>query len=451
MRNGSVPGGYARNVRRCGPALANGRCGAGVRRRNIAQAAIWTICAASIGGVLTRPRGIPEWVWALLGAALLAAFGLLPLREVAAAVVRGTDVYLFLAGMMLLAELARREGVFDWVASHAVRTARGSRMRLFALVYGVGVAVTIVLSNDATAVVLTPAVAAAVRKAKAEPLPYLFACAFIANAASFVLPISNPANLVVFAGAMPALPRWLAAFALPSLVSIVVTFAVLALISRRDLRGTTTSADADIARLGDSGGIALAGIGLTALALLTASAFEAPLGATTCACGVLVFLIASLRDRAAFGDILGSVSWSVLVLVAGLFVLVAGLEATGLLDVTRHGVEALTGWPPVFGVLGAAAVTAAASNVMNNLPSGLIAGASVAALHGHNALRSAIAIGIDLGPNLSVTGSLATVLWLIALRREHIEVTAWTFLRAGALVMPPALVLAVLSILITTR
>jgi arsenical pump membrane protein len=81
----------------------------------------------------------------------------------------------------------------------------------------------------------------------------------------------------------------------------------------------------------------------------------------------------------------------------------------------------------------------------------LIAGASVATLHGHNALRAAIAIGIDLDPNLSVTGLLATVLWLIALRREQIDVTAWTFLRAGALVMPPALVPAVLSILITTH
>jgi arsenical pump membrane protein len=389
-------------------------------------------------------------VWATIGAALLATLGLIPLRDVASAIGRGTDVYLFLAGMMLLAELARREGVFDWVAGHAVKAARGSRMRLFALVYTVGVLVTVVLSNDATAVVLTPAVAAAVRKAKAEPLPYLFACAFIANAASFVLPISNPANLVVFAGAMPNLPRWLAAFALPSLVSTTATFAVLALISRHDLRGTTSTGD-DVAQLGKSGELALAGITFTAIALLTASAFEAPLGATTCACGVLVFITASLRDRAAFAEILRSVSWTVLVLVAGLFVLVQGLDATGLLNLTRHGVQALAAAPPVPAVLGAAAVTAMASNLMNNLPSGLIAGASVASLHGHDALRAAVAIGIDLGPNLSVTGSLATVLWLIALRREQIDVTAWTFLRAGALVMPPALILAVLSVLITTH
>ena len=82
---------------------------------------------------------------------------------------------------------------------------KGSCSRLFLLVYGVGTLVTIFMSNDATAVVLTPAILTAVRKAKVTPLPYLFVCALIANAASFVLPISNPANLVVFHTGMPPL------------------------------------------------------------------------------------------------------------------------------------------------------------------------------------------------------------------------------------------------------
>ena len=106
----------------------------------------------------------------------------------------GTSVYCFLAGMMLLAELARQHGVFDWLAALAMEHAQGSQARLFMLVYGIGIVVTLLLSNDATAVLLTPAVLAVVRRAKTSPLPYLFACAFIANAASFVLPISNPAN-----------------------------------------------------------------------------------------------------------------------------------------------------------------------------------------------------------------------------------------------------------------
>ena len=318
------------------------------------------------------------------------------------------------------------------------------------LVYGVGIVVTIVLSNDATAVVLTPAVAAAVRKADAEPLPYLFACALIANAASFVLPISNPANLVVFARAMPPLVQWLWLFTIPSVVAIGITFGVLALLSRRDLRGALSTGVAH-EPLTRTGRIVIIGITVTALGLVIAAARNAPLGATTFGCGAIVLAIVSLRERAALADVARSVTWSVLALVAGLFVLVQGLDGTGLLTLTRRAVEALAQLPPSIGVVSAAAVTALGSNVVNNLPAGLIAGSSVAPLHGHEALRAAVAIGIDLGPNLSVTGSLATVLWLIALRREKIDVTPWRFLQTGTLVMPPALVLAALSVLIAAR
>jgi arsenical pump membrane protein len=98
--------------------------------------------------------------------------------------------------------------------------------------------VTVFMSNDATAVLLTPAILAAVRRAKVQPLPYLFVCALIANAASFLLPISNPANLVVFHHQMPRLARWLLAFAVPCLLSVVATFVVLRWLFRDELRAT---------------------------------------------------------------------------------------------------------------------------------------------------------------------------------------------------------------------
>src|SRR5579863_10015329 len=171
--------------------------------------AIWTIALISIALVLNRPKQWPEAIWAVTGALLLPISGLITWRQAAGAAAKGTDVYLFLAGMMIISELARRAGVFEWVATHAVRFSRGSASRLFVLIYGVGTVVTVFLSNDATAVVLTPAVLAAVRAAKAPtPLPYLLICAFVANAASFVLPISNPANLVVYGSRMPALLDW---------------------------------------------------------------------------------------------------------------------------------------------------------------------------------------------------------------------------------------------------
>ena len=104
---------------------------------------IWSIAAGTIAGVLFRPRDWPEAVWACLGAFVLVVSGLLPWSQAAVAVAKGADVYLFLTGMMLLSELARREGVFDWLASMAVAAAKGSRARLFGLIYLVGIAALI--------------------------------------------------------------------------------------------------------------------------------------------------------------------------------------------------------------------------------------------------------------------------------------------------------------------
>jgi arsenical pump membrane protein len=197
------------------------------------------IIALATAGVIIKPFRLPEAIWALAGAAALVLFGVLPIGAALDGMRKGFDVYLFLTGMMLIAELARQEGLFDFLAAFAVEHARGSPQRLFLLVYLVGTLVTILLSNDATAIVLTPAVYAATRAAGAKPLPYLLVCAFIANAASFVLPISNPANLVVFGSRMPHLAEWLRQFALPSLASIVVTFVVLRVTQHRALKAET--------------------------------------------------------------------------------------------------------------------------------------------------------------------------------------------------------------------
>jgi len=82
------------------------------------------------------------------------------------------------------------------------------------------------------------------------------------------------------------------------------------------------------------------------------------------------------------------------------------------------------------------------SNLVNNLPAGLLAGQALAAGPSGPKLAGAVLIGVDLGPNLSITGSLATLLWLTALRRHGLSVSAWRFLRLGAVVMPPALAAA---------
>ena len=416
---------------------------------SFAHEVIWLIAALAIFAIITRPWGLPEAVWAVAGAAVLVIGSLVSWTQARAAVLEGTDVYLFLAGMMLLAELARTEGLFDWVAALAVRWARGAPSRLFALVYLVGIIVTALLSNDATAVVLTPAVYAAATKARTNPLPYLLICAFIANAASFLLPISNPANLVVFASHLPPLPAWLADFLGPSVAAIVVTFFVLRATQRAAL-GEAFAISVPLPPLTRSARLAALGILLTAVVLLWASTAGLELGLPTFMAGGVTTALVLFLDRHSPWPIVKGVSWGVIPLVAGLFVLVAGLGRTGLLATLGGAVQQLTLHSGNAAPLAAGAGTAAASNVMNNLPVALIAGSIGTGARVSSQLKDAMLVGVDLGPNLSVTGSLATILWLIALRREKVQLSGLTFLRLGALVMPPALLLS-LAVIVLQR
>ena len=402
---------------------------------------IWAICFAATAGVITRPFRLPEAVWAVTGATLLLVLGLMPRGTALAAVAKGSDVYLFLTGMMLLSEVARREGLFDWVAATAVDHAKGSTARLFALIYIAGIVVTTFLSNDATAVVLTPAVYAAAKKGRADPLPMLFACALVANAASFVLPISNPANLVLYGGVMPPLGAWLRSFALPSIASIAVTFVALRLVERNRLAGDCAG---DIARepLSRSGWAALAGIIATAALVLVISALDRPLGLPTCLAGVVTAGAVSVMARRSPASLVGAISWSVLPLVAGLFVLVEALDRTGVVGSIADSLSHAAAHDAAATAAGAGAVLAFACNLMNNLPAGLIASTAIEQAHAPKLVVDGLLIGVDLGPNLSVTGSLATILWLSAIRREGEDVGFWRFLKVGAVTMPPALLTA---------
>ena len=405
---------------------------------------IYGIAGFATLGIIVRPFRMPEYVWAAAGAAILVVCGLLPWRDALAAAGKGSDVYLFLVGMMLLSEVARQEGLFDWLAALAVGHAKGSPRRLFLIVYGVGTLVTVFLSNDATAVVLTPAVYAAATAARVEPLPYLFICAFIANAASFVLPISNPANLVIFRSHMPPLGQWLTQFLLPSAVSILVTYAALRFTQRKALN-QKIGEDPATKPLSVGGKCVALGIALTAVSLLAASALDQQLGLPTFVAGVAVTVVVLSISRQSPLQVLRDVSWGVLPLVAGLFILVEGVGETGILRAMARMLHEAALASPQKTAAGVGVIVAFASNLLNNLPSGLVAATVSQSAEVPLQVTSGLLIGVDLGPNLSVTGSLATILWLIALRREGEAVTAWQFLKLGVIVMPPALVGALLA------
>lgn len=412
---------------------------------------ILLIAILTIAGIIIRPFKIPEMVWAVAGAALLLIFRLISFADATSGILKAVDVYLFLLGMMMLAETARNEGVFEWLADIATRKANGSASALFLMIYLVGIVVTALMSNDATAVVLTPAVAVGVRAAGIKnPLPYLLICAFISNAASFLLPISNPANLVIYGNDLPTLTQWIPMFLIPSITSITITFLILRFSQRKELK---VSIRKDIlgVKLSKAGKVAAYGILITSIVLMIASMNGISLGMMTAIMGLTTSLIVLIVAKKKPNAILKGISWSVIPLVAGLFILVVGIGKTGILDHLSDLLSLETQKSESVTALFGGTIAAFASNLFNNLPAGLIAAHAIQSAHVSGLVRASVVIGIDLGPNLSLTGSLSTILWLVAIRREGLSVSGWTFLKTGAVVMIPALFATLLALYIIMR
>ncbi|MGB6800543.1 MAG: ArsB/NhaD family transporter, partial [Xanthobacteraceae bacterium] len=232
---------------------------------------------------------------------------------------------------------------------------------------------------------------------------------------------------------------------LPSVAAILITYLLLRLTQRAAI-DQKISGDFQTELLSVGGKCVAVGIALTAVALLGASSLDRQLGLPTFIAGTVVTIIVLIISRQSPLPVLRDISWGVLPLVAGLFILVAGVEQTGILSSVTQTLRDVAAYSPGKASFGAGIIVAFASNLMNNLPTGLVAATVSQSADVSLQVTSGILIGVDLGPNLSVTGSLATILWLIALRREGEAVTAWQFLKLGIVVMPPALVAALLAI-----
>ncbi len=410
--------------------------------RQMHAAATWGIAAATIVLIVTRPLRIGEWIWAAAGAAILVAAGLLSGTQAAIATRDGFAVYAFLAGMLALAEIVRLHGIFEWFAASLAQRMGGSASQLFLGCFAGAIIVTAFLSNDGTILLLTPAALALARIARVSARPFAYAVAFVANAASFILPISNPANLVVFSP-LPKLVPWLALFGAPSAAAVACTYVVLRTVHRAELRSGYQSS-AQPGPLSRTGVFASTVVACALALIVIAATLGWPVGYVALALGAIAVAIVGMRDFATAPAVLREAPWSIIPLVAGLFVIVRALDATGALEIARGLLRHASAMPSVFGRLYAGGAVMLVDAVINNLPAGVIARYALRAHGIAPHVAHAVLVGIDLGPNLSISASLATLLWVMMLRREGIEVNAWRFLAIGAAVTIPSLALALL-------
>jgi len=374
------------------------------------------------------------WIFAAVAGCLAVLSGALPWPDAADVLARVGPVLAFLVGVTVVAELADDSGVFAVTAREAARLARGRTVRLWLLLATLGTFTTIVLSLDTTAVLLTPVVLSVAEQLDVHPLPLAMTTVWLANTASLLLPVSNLTNLLALRPLDLTEAQFAAHMALPAVAAVVVTLVVLGLRYRRDLVG---------------GYVVPAHPGIddrilfwtsAAVCLAIGPLILVGLGVAPVAVGGAVVLAVTYLARKRSVLRFSLVPWRLVVLVTGLFLVVAALEQRGLSKQLQHAAGEGTSYPDLLRLSGVAAV---ASNLVNNLPAYLAL--EPAADHSTDRVL-ALLLGTNLGPLVLLWGSLATLLWRERCRSRGVEVRAKEFALVGLAGVPVLLVVCVAAL-----
>ncbi|MGH7641474.1 MAG: SLC13 family permease [Candidatus Dormibacteria bacterium] len=382
------------------------------------QIALLALFFMSAAAVTVRPWRISEGWWPIVAVAAALAIGAIPLAAALRGFGSSLDVLAFFAGLLLLAAALRRTGVVDRVLDWLEEWSRGEPLRLLAGVALTTVAVTALLSNDGAALVLAPAVLDRLQRRGIGLTPYVLTMAFTANAASALLPISNPVNLLILDRAHVDLPRYLVGVTPAALLGVTITVLACLLLTGRDLAPGLPTPDGGRAPGRRATPAARWVLGLSGLLVLTDVAFAVarlPIGPPTLVAGALatglVWLASDSRELPI------GIGWSILLMVAGFSVLASGLAHSRWLAAMAHWFT--SGGSAVVVFISTGLVTAGISGVINNLPAALLVTAGLQAAHHHlGTLALPAIVGADLGPNLAPFGSLSTILVLAAVRRR---------------------------------
>jgi arsenical pump membrane protein len=414
----------------------------------VVQVVPLTALVALLAVAYRHPPPAVEAAVALVAAAATLASGAVPLGDAADAVDQLAPVVLFLVTILLVAEVCGRAGLFA-AAAHAVRRTAGDRpVRLLAGTFVLAALVTTVLSLDATVVLLTPVAVGAAGALGTSSRPVAHACLRMANSASLLLPVSNLTNLL----ASPHLDLTFVGFATamaPVLAAVlVVEYAGLRLLFRREL--TTPVATGATDPTASPGRPPVEPVPLVVVTLMLAGfGLLSPLGVepgwvSTAAAAMLVAWAGRrglLGPRAA----VRAAHPSFAVFVLGLGVVVAGVADGALGDLVVDVMPAQAS--SFLGLLAVAAVATALANLLTNLSATLLVVPLVGPL-GTEAVLAAL-LGLNIGSGLTYSGSLANLLWRRTLARVGADPGLRDLHRVSLLLTPVSLLTAVVLLALT--
>jgi Na+/H+ antiporter NhaD/arsenite permease-like protein len=358
---------------------------------------------------------------ALLGAVLMVAGGVMTPERVYRSV--DYDTLVLLLGMMLLAAYLSLAGFFDWAADWILRQARTPRQLLLYLIATSGI-LSALLVNDTVCLMLTPLVVTVIVRGKLPLPPYLLALAMSANIGSVATLVGNPQNMII--GHLSGIPfvRFSLSLLPVALVGLVIQFAVLSfgfreLLARAVIHRPETPPRSLDRRLLI---ITLATLGLVFVGFVAGC----NLAWTALTGGALVMVLAR-RDT---HEVLKLVDWHLLVFFAALFVVVEGLNGTGLPDQTYDRVRGVFGDSTSSQAWNFAWFSALGSNLFSNVPFVLVAGKWIANFANPELMWKVMALATTLAGNLTILGSVANII-VVESARGHVEVGFWDYAKFG--------------------
>lgn len=393
-----------------------------------------------------RPFGLAEAVTAVPAAALAVVTGLISPDAAWREILELGPTVGFLAAILLLGHLADVEGVFAWLGARLAGASRGRPQRLLGLVFVTAAGTTAVLSLDATVVLLTPVVLLTAARLRVPARPHSYACAHLSNSASGLLPVSNLTNLLAFSASGLTFLSFAGLMVAPWCAVIAVEYVVLRWFFARDLRpaGDPVPVADRVAGqdLHPRPGCALLVLGLTLVGFGASSALGAD-PAWIAAAGAAVLAVRALaRREIAPAGIVRALSLPFCLFVLALGVVVAALASRGLAGWLA---AVLPSTPSPAGLLAVAGIAAVLANLVNNLPATLVLLSAVGATT-HPAIVLAVLLGVNIGPNLTYTGSLATLLWRRVAGERGESPRLATFVGLGALTVPLGLAAATVTL-----
>jgi arsenical pump membrane protein len=376
---------------------------------------------------------------AVPAALIVVATGALPAHEARAEAGRLLPVLAFLAAILVLGHLCQEQGLFTAAGAWLARASRGSPVRLLGRVFGLASATTAALSLDTTVVLLTPVVHDTAVRLRVRAKPQVYACTHLANSASLLLPVSNLTNLLAYSVAGITFIHFAGLMALPWAVAIGVEYLAFRGFFRRDL----AAAPAQIPRPAAIPRVPLFPLitvaGTLAGFVITSFAGLNPAWAAVAGACLLAARAIAMR-QATPARVAHAAGIPFLLFVLGLGVVVEAVVRSGLGGAVAGLIPGGSSLPSLLAIT---AVAAALANMLNNLPAILVL-LPVVSGHGLPAGSGpvlAALIGVNIGPNLTYAGSLATLLWRRLLAERDHETGLGEFTRLGLLTVPAALVL----------